>query len=240
MPLSTAFVICEAFGWESGVDKRFRDAPAFFSIYTLVLAVGALVVLLPGPRPAPADRRLAEPPGPAAAGRAGVHGPAGQRRAADGRAPQRPDRRTSSPGRRSGSSSLLDVVLLGVAACSAPSVSGRLRGLRVPARLSGACRVAGAGTGRATRRSGPARVLERVARRASQAGTPSGTDETSLEAGRAQQRRRDARAIAAGADRGDRAVARQLRPAGRAGRRRRCGARPGRGRPRTRPAAGRR
>ena len=38
MPLSTAFVICEAFGWESGVDKRFGDARAFFSIYTFVLA----------------------------------------------------------------------------------------------------------------------------------------------------------------------------------------------------------
>jgi Mn2+/Fe2+ NRAMP family transporter len=48
MPLSTAFVICEAFGWESGVDKRFGDARAFFSIYTFVLVVGALVVLIPG------------------------------------------------------------------------------------------------------------------------------------------------------------------------------------------------
>jgi Mn2+/Fe2+ NRAMP family transporter len=48
MPISTAFVICEAFGWESGVDKRFGDARAFFSIYTFVLAAGALVVLLPG------------------------------------------------------------------------------------------------------------------------------------------------------------------------------------------------
>jgi len=48
MPLSTAFVICEAFGWESGVDKRFSDARAFFSIYTFVLAGGALVVLIPG------------------------------------------------------------------------------------------------------------------------------------------------------------------------------------------------
>jgi Mn2+/Fe2+ NRAMP family transporter len=48
MPISTAFVICEAFGWESGVGKRFRDAPAFFSIYTFVLFLGALIVLLPG------------------------------------------------------------------------------------------------------------------------------------------------------------------------------------------------
>ncbi len=48
MPLSTAFVICEAFGWESGVDKRFSDARSFFTIYTFLLAVGALVVLIPG------------------------------------------------------------------------------------------------------------------------------------------------------------------------------------------------
>lgn len=48
MPLSTAFVICEAFGWESGVDNRFGDARAFFSIYTFVLVAGALVVLIPG------------------------------------------------------------------------------------------------------------------------------------------------------------------------------------------------
>lgn len=47
MPISTAFVICEAFGWESGVDKRFEDARAFFGIYTFVLGLGALVVLIP-------------------------------------------------------------------------------------------------------------------------------------------------------------------------------------------------
>jgi Mn2+/Fe2+ NRAMP family transporter len=48
MPLSTAYVICEAFGWESGVDKRFGDARAFFGIYTVVLVVGAAIVLVPG------------------------------------------------------------------------------------------------------------------------------------------------------------------------------------------------
>ena len=46
MPISTAFVICEAFGWESGVGKRFGDAPVFFGIYTFVLALGGIVVLL--------------------------------------------------------------------------------------------------------------------------------------------------------------------------------------------------
>jgi Mn2+/Fe2+ NRAMP family transporter len=48
MPISTAFVICEAFGWESGVGKRFSDARAFFGIYTFILFAGALMVLLPG------------------------------------------------------------------------------------------------------------------------------------------------------------------------------------------------
>jgi Mn2+/Fe2+ NRAMP family transporter len=48
MPISTSFVICEAFGWESGVGKRFGDARAFFGIYTFVLFAGALVVLIPG------------------------------------------------------------------------------------------------------------------------------------------------------------------------------------------------
>jgi NRAMP (natural resistance-associated macrophage protein)-like metal ion transporter len=48
MPISTAFVICEAFGWESGVNKPLKDAPAFFTIFTFVLGVGALVTLIPG------------------------------------------------------------------------------------------------------------------------------------------------------------------------------------------------
>jgi Mn2+/Fe2+ NRAMP family transporter len=48
LPLTTAYVICEAFGWESGVGKRFGDAPVFFGIFTFVLAFGALIVLIPG------------------------------------------------------------------------------------------------------------------------------------------------------------------------------------------------
>jgi len=53
MPISTAYVICEAFGWESGVGKRFSDAPIFFGIYTFVLAIGALIVMIPGLDPIP-------------------------------------------------------------------------------------------------------------------------------------------------------------------------------------------
>jgi Mn2+/Fe2+ NRAMP family transporter len=53
LPITTAFVICEAFGWESGVGKRFRDAPAFFGIFTFLVVLGALVVLIPGLDPIP-------------------------------------------------------------------------------------------------------------------------------------------------------------------------------------------
>jgi NRAMP (natural resistance-associated macrophage protein)-like metal ion transporter len=47
MPLSTSYAICEAFGWESGISKNFRDAPVFMGLFTLLLAGGAVVVLIP-------------------------------------------------------------------------------------------------------------------------------------------------------------------------------------------------
>jgi NRAMP (natural resistance-associated macrophage protein)-like metal ion transporter len=48
MPLSTSYAICEAFGWESGISKNFRDAPVFMGLFTLLLLLGAVVVLIPG------------------------------------------------------------------------------------------------------------------------------------------------------------------------------------------------
>ncbi|HXM18800.1 MAG TPA: Nramp family divalent metal transporter [Candidatus Tumulicola sp.] len=48
IPLSTAYYVCEAFGFVSGVDKRFREAPFFYGLYGALLAIGAGVVLLPG------------------------------------------------------------------------------------------------------------------------------------------------------------------------------------------------
>jgi Mn2+/Fe2+ NRAMP family transporter len=48
MPLSTSYAICEAFGWESGISKNFKDAPVFMGLFTLLLVVGAIVVLIPG------------------------------------------------------------------------------------------------------------------------------------------------------------------------------------------------
>jgi NRAMP (natural resistance-associated macrophage protein)-like metal ion transporter len=47
LPLSTAYTVCEGLGLESGVDKSFREAPAFYWLYTLLIAGGAGVVMLP-------------------------------------------------------------------------------------------------------------------------------------------------------------------------------------------------
>jgi len=46
LPLSTAYTVCEGLGVESGVDKSFREAPSFYWLYTLLIAGGALTVLL--------------------------------------------------------------------------------------------------------------------------------------------------------------------------------------------------
>jgi NRAMP (natural resistance-associated macrophage protein)-like metal ion transporter len=47
LPLSTAFVVCEAMGWENGVDKTFSDAPQFYGLYSMLIFAGAAVVLVP-------------------------------------------------------------------------------------------------------------------------------------------------------------------------------------------------
>lgn len=47
LPLSTAYVVGEAFGWEQGVSRNLREAPAFFTIYTLLIVLGAGIILLP-------------------------------------------------------------------------------------------------------------------------------------------------------------------------------------------------
>jgi NRAMP (natural resistance-associated macrophage protein)-like metal ion transporter len=48
VPLATAYYICEAMGWEAGVNKTFKDAPQFMWIYTLTIALASLLVLIPG------------------------------------------------------------------------------------------------------------------------------------------------------------------------------------------------
>ena len=47
LPLSTSYTICEGFGWESGVDKRFNEAKQFYILYTVLIVLGAAFVLLP-------------------------------------------------------------------------------------------------------------------------------------------------------------------------------------------------
>lgn len=48
IPLSTTFAICEAFGWERGVNRSWQDAPIFYGIYTGLIVIGALVPFIPG------------------------------------------------------------------------------------------------------------------------------------------------------------------------------------------------
>jgi len=47
LPISTAYAVCEGLGLESGLDKRFEEAPAFYWLYTALIVFGAGVVLVP-------------------------------------------------------------------------------------------------------------------------------------------------------------------------------------------------
>jgi NRAMP (natural resistance-associated macrophage protein)-like metal ion transporter len=47
LPISTAYAVCEGMGLESGLDKRFDEAPAFYWLYTALIVFGAGVVLVP-------------------------------------------------------------------------------------------------------------------------------------------------------------------------------------------------
>jgi Mn2+/Fe2+ NRAMP family transporter len=48
LPLATAYNICEGLGFESGVDKSFREAKVFYTLYTGLIVLGAGAVLIPG------------------------------------------------------------------------------------------------------------------------------------------------------------------------------------------------
>jgi NRAMP (natural resistance-associated macrophage protein)-like metal ion transporter len=48
IPLATAYYICEAMGWERGVNKTFHEAPQFMWIYTALIVLSALLILIPG------------------------------------------------------------------------------------------------------------------------------------------------------------------------------------------------
>jgi NRAMP (natural resistance-associated macrophage protein)-like metal ion transporter len=47
LPISTAYAVCEGLGFESGLDKRFDEAPVFYWLYTLLIVLGAGVLLVP-------------------------------------------------------------------------------------------------------------------------------------------------------------------------------------------------
>lgn len=47
IPLSTSFSVCEGLGWESGVNKTFKEAPHFYGLYTAIIIISAAVVLIP-------------------------------------------------------------------------------------------------------------------------------------------------------------------------------------------------
>lgn len=48
LPLATSYYVCEGMGWESGVDKTFKDAPNFFTIFISLVAISSAMVLIPG------------------------------------------------------------------------------------------------------------------------------------------------------------------------------------------------
>jgi len=48
LPLSTAYTVCEGLGFESGVGRKFGEAPLFYWLYTLLIVAGGAVVLIPG------------------------------------------------------------------------------------------------------------------------------------------------------------------------------------------------
>ncbi|HUI27823.1 MAG TPA: Nramp family divalent metal transporter [Candidatus Kryptonia bacterium] len=47
LPLATAYYVCEGLGWETGIDKKFREAPQFFGLYTALIVLGAVFILIP-------------------------------------------------------------------------------------------------------------------------------------------------------------------------------------------------
>jgi len=47
LPLSTAYTVCEGLGFESGVGKRFNEAPVFYWLYTILIVAGAGAIMVP-------------------------------------------------------------------------------------------------------------------------------------------------------------------------------------------------
>jgi len=47
LPVATAFYVCEAFGFEAGIDKKLEEAPQFYTLFTIILLVGMGIILIP-------------------------------------------------------------------------------------------------------------------------------------------------------------------------------------------------
>lgn len=47
LPVATAFYVCEAFGWEAGIDKKWKEAPQFYWLFTIIIMLGAAIILIP-------------------------------------------------------------------------------------------------------------------------------------------------------------------------------------------------
>jgi len=47
LPVATAFYVCEAFGFEAGIDKRLDEAPQFYVLFTIILILGMGIILIP-------------------------------------------------------------------------------------------------------------------------------------------------------------------------------------------------
>lgn len=47
LPVATAFYVCEAFGFEAGIDKKWTEAPQFYWLYTGIIAISASIILIP-------------------------------------------------------------------------------------------------------------------------------------------------------------------------------------------------
>lgn len=48
LPLASSYSLCEAFGWERGLDKKFKEAPVYYAIFISVIIISALIILIPG------------------------------------------------------------------------------------------------------------------------------------------------------------------------------------------------
>jgi len=47
LPLATAYYVCEAFGFEAGINKRLREAPQFYGLFTGIIVIAVIIILIP-------------------------------------------------------------------------------------------------------------------------------------------------------------------------------------------------